>query len=236
MNFISIIFLTITFFCAWAGVRKTLEVLFPGLKDVQYNTALSLIHALIAVICGLNLFITGEVDNQSFIYPHLFSLTYFLHDCLYCWTDPIFLCHHLCSICMILMTRYLGNEDYNYMSNLLVIFAEITAIPQNHFFLMKAVYGDERKVEFNSKYYGEFKLFSLSFKICRLFIIPTILTIFLFKIKEKFYFWTLLVNCLAIICGSIYWLRGQKKLLQRMRKKRVLSSHSVIPIIILLKM
>jgi hypothetical protein len=101
-----------------------------------------------------------------------------------------------------------------------MIFAEVTAIPQNHFFLMKSIYGEARKVEFNEKYYREFKLFTGCFRVCRLVIIPTLMVMFLIQVEESFYFWTLLINSVAIILGSIYWVKGQKKMLLRMRPQK----------------
>ncbi len=226
MNPIYLLTVLAVFFSFWVTIRKSLTFIYPKASALQYNTALSLIHAVVVTSAGIILILTGRTENEMIIYPNFLSLTYFFHDCLYCYKDPIFLCHHICSIFLISATRYLANNYYNFWSTLLMIVAEITAIPQNHFFLMKSIYGETRKAEFNEKYYTEFKLFTDSFRVCRLVIIPALMTAFLLQVEESFYFWTLFINSVAIIGGSIYWVKGQKRMLLRMLISKVETADS----------
>lgn len=202
----------------WALYHKAIKSMVPRYENIFYATCVSLTHSLIATSASLYMFIYNCASGETIAIVYFISLSYFIYDIFNSLNDIVFVLHHIASICLLVSSYYMQNNDYHYYCNLLLFFAELTGPYQNVFFLMKSVYGEKNKYEFNKKFIGLFRFYSWLFCICRLIIIPILLYLILSIIKETIYYYIVMSISMLIIAGSILWINGQNKMLNRIIK------------------
>lgn len=204
--------------CLWYLVQKSLGYVFPKYDKRFHGTIMSMIHASYFASTAGYMLITDRTTNEVMIPLNNISAAYFIYDLRNC--DAVFKLHHIASTILLISTNLMRNNEYNVYANQLALIAEITGPLQNFYFIMKSAYGEKNKDLFDKKYYPLFVFYFLSFFCCRMLIAPIYIYKFLSMIKHNNYFMVVLVNSLGLIMGSMYWLKGQYMMIQRLRSKK----------------
>jgi hypothetical protein len=202
----------------WVLYQKAIKSMVPQYEKIFYATCISLTHSLIATSASLYMLIYNCAFGETIATFYSISLSYFLYDTYHSLDDIVFVLHHIVSICALVSSYYMQNNEYYYYTNFLLFIAECTGPYQNVFFLMKSVYGEKNKYEFNRKYIGLFRFYSCLFSVCRLIIAPILIILLLSIIKETIYYYLVMFISISIIVGSILWINGQNKMLKKMIK------------------
>lgn len=200
--------------CGWFLLNNIYRISSPNQNVRYYSNLVSLVHAITCVIVSIIMLLFNNYSEINNLYT--LSMSYFIYDLSNCYNDRVFLLHHIASLIIIYSTLMTENVNYYYYTNLILIFTELTGILQNYFFAQKLWYGNERKLEFIKNHINIFKLYSNLFIVCRMIIIPVLLYKFCDIIEEYYYRFIIVIVSCCIICGSLFWIKGQIKMYKSM--------------------
>jgi hypothetical protein len=171
----------------------------------------SLLHSSIVSLASF--FILCFFSRAEWGVEHLqsFSLAYFIFDSWY-QSSNLMIAHHIAGIIYIIATHF-ASRGMNWMYLVFMFFAEITAILQNYYLLMKRLYSIQKQSEylFYLRYNFMYEVFCFSFISIRSTIFPLFLHHSLQFIQEQWYAILVTFLDISVIFTSMYW--GYKQLL-----------------------
>lgn len=190
-------------FFVWNYLHNLIFLTINDKKATIY--IISFLHAFFIVLCSTISLVLYDITYFTII----MSISYFIHDLKH--SKFIFILHHILSI--ILLISFFYHDQYVHHINLFLFFGEITGVMQNYMFIHKQ---NMTNKQFNRKFLLFFKFYAYSFFICRLIIIPFILSIFIYKIEETYYKNFLIFSFIIFTCGNLYWIKGQRSMYKNM--------------------